>query len=173
MENTLFYTFSTISQTAVAGIALVGAFVLYRLQFFDKELEELSNSLWASFVKKLKPDNQFAKDWRTFHLRGNYAGVLEKSQEGNHLLSEGEREDVRPLRLRIKDLLKSKSEILKSFRGALIASSGAIIVSVSALPLVTCISKYPCLAYSLMFLSVGLLVFSVIKITKLVWYASQ
>ncbi len=40
MENALFYTFSTIAQTLAASIALLGAFVLYRLQTLNAEIED-------------------------------------------------------------------------------------------------------------------------------------
>lgn len=39
MENTLFYTFSTIAQTLAAAIALLGALVLYRLQRISEALQ--------------------------------------------------------------------------------------------------------------------------------------
>lgn len=44
MENALFYTFSTIAQTLAAAIALLGAFVLYRLQSLSAEIEDAAGS---------------------------------------------------------------------------------------------------------------------------------
>lgn len=45
IANALFYTFSTISQTLAGAIALLGAFVLYRLQSLNLEIEEESRSI--------------------------------------------------------------------------------------------------------------------------------
>ena len=42
MENALFYTFSTIPQVLAAAIALLAAFVLYRLQTINAQIEEKS-----------------------------------------------------------------------------------------------------------------------------------
>jgi len=39
MINTIFYTFSTMAQTLAGAIALLGAFVLYRLQSLRSDIE--------------------------------------------------------------------------------------------------------------------------------------
>jgi hypothetical protein len=40
MENALYYTLSTIAQTLSGAIALLAAFVLYRLQFLAAALDK-------------------------------------------------------------------------------------------------------------------------------------
>ena len=50
MENTLFYTFSTIAQTLPAAIALLGALVLYRLQVLAQILERDISKLTQPYV---------------------------------------------------------------------------------------------------------------------------
>ena len=45
MTNQLYYTFSTIAQTLAGAIALLAAFILYRLQTLNKDIEELSGCL--------------------------------------------------------------------------------------------------------------------------------
>ena len=50
MENTLFYTFSTIAQTLPAAIALLGALVLYRLQVLAQILERNISKLTQPYV---------------------------------------------------------------------------------------------------------------------------
>jgi hypothetical protein len=42
LANTFFYTFSTLSQTLAGVIALLGAFVLYRLQTWTHEMDKAS-----------------------------------------------------------------------------------------------------------------------------------
>ena len=50
MENTLFYTFSTIAQTLPAAIALLGALVLYRLQVLAQILERDLSKITQPYV---------------------------------------------------------------------------------------------------------------------------
>lgn len=48
MQNALLYTFSTIAQTLAGAIALLGAFVLYRLQSWDELIDILKGRLWSA-----------------------------------------------------------------------------------------------------------------------------
>jgi hypothetical protein len=50
MINTVFYTFSTISQTLAGAIALLGAFVLYRLQSLSSEIEKDARNLAQQYI---------------------------------------------------------------------------------------------------------------------------
>ena len=45
MINEIFYTFSTIAQTLAGAIALLGAFVLFRLQSLNAEIDDLAQRL--------------------------------------------------------------------------------------------------------------------------------
>ena len=57
MENALFYTFSTIAQTLAAAIALLGAFVLFRLQTIGATLQELS----ILVIQPYLPDSEVSR----------------------------------------------------------------------------------------------------------------
>ena len=46
--STLYYTFSTIAQALAAAIALLGAFVLFRLQTLTAEIESRSGTITRS-----------------------------------------------------------------------------------------------------------------------------
>ena len=50
MTNTVFYTFSTIAQTLAGAIALLGAFVLYRLQALRSEIERPAEAFGNNYV---------------------------------------------------------------------------------------------------------------------------
>ena len=50
LDNTIFYTFSTIAQTLAGAIALLGAFVLYRLQSLGSEIKTYGTSVAESYV---------------------------------------------------------------------------------------------------------------------------
>jgi len=52
MDTALYYTFSTIAQTLAGGIALLGAFVLYRFQILAGSLEDTSEYLSKEFKSK-------------------------------------------------------------------------------------------------------------------------
>lgn len=49
MENTLYYTFSTIAQALAGAVALLGAFVLYKVQSIDRELHDAADSVFMSW----------------------------------------------------------------------------------------------------------------------------
>ena len=65
MENALFYTFSTIAQTLAAAIAILGAFVLYRLQSLSAEIEDAALTAIQPYlpndeVNRLRAENDYA-----------------------------------------------------------------------------------------------------------------
>jgi hypothetical protein len=45
MDTTLYYTFSTIAQALAGAVALLGAFVLYKLQSIDRELNDAVDTI--------------------------------------------------------------------------------------------------------------------------------
>lgn len=49
MENSFYYTFSTIAQSLAALMAILGAFAMFRLQTIDSDLRARSYSLMRSF----------------------------------------------------------------------------------------------------------------------------
>ena len=64
MENALFYTFSTIAQTLAGAIALLGAFVLYRLQSLGAELEDAALTAIQPYlpndeISRLRGENNY------------------------------------------------------------------------------------------------------------------
>ena len=52
MDTALYYTFSTIAQTLAGGIALLGAFVLYRFQLLAGSIEDTSEYLRKEFKSR-------------------------------------------------------------------------------------------------------------------------
>lgn len=55
MENTVYYTFSTISQSLAAMIALLGVFSIYVLQNLNSRIIDISQG-YLEFLKKLEQD---------------------------------------------------------------------------------------------------------------------
>src|SRR5580698_7290939 len=72
MENTLFYTFTTIAQSVAAAFGLLAAFVLFRFQNLDRVLSEQ-----AKFLTGLgcwSPDEQ--KQMRVAFSKGNHSAFV-------------------------------------------------------------------------------------------------
>ncbi|SRR6266478_2533715 len=63
--NTVFYTFSTIAQTLAGAIALLGAFVLYRLQSLSSDIErdshtvELNHTVERDKIRELRIQKKY------------------------------------------------------------------------------------------------------------------
>jgi hypothetical protein len=74
MQNALLYTFSTISQTLAGAIALLGAFVLYRLQAVDASIRFLS----AYFSSRVKNSGGAAPS--LLHLRCCHQEILDMAK---------------------------------------------------------------------------------------------
>ena len=81
MTNTIFYTFSTIAQTLAGAIALLGAFVLYRLQSLRSDIEIDSGEIvqgYPAIVHYVHAEHSsevvIMNDW---HRQGEYRKVLE------------------------------------------------------------------------------------------------
>src|SRR5882762_587970 len=71
MENTLYYTFSTIAQTLAGAIALLGAFILYRLQKLNNGLDD-----HAKFIRKQYSEEEDLIFLNSFIVKGEYKKFL-------------------------------------------------------------------------------------------------
>ena len=125
MDSALYYTFSTIAQTLAAAVALLAAFVLYRLQTLNSEIEERSDRVLQ-------------------HYGGDDRRVLEKLHVGgrfDEVLSYSKRmepkgtatEVVDRARPRLAELLGIKRGMLRWFRLSLVLTLGLIALSVGVL----------------------------------------
>lgn len=73
--SALYYTFSTIAQCLAGAIALLGAFVLYRLETLHAEKANRSEAILAPLG-----GTDRREDANAAHARGDFASVLEISQ---------------------------------------------------------------------------------------------
>src|SRR6478672_9742333 len=71
MESTLYYTFSTIAQTLAGAIALLGAFILYRLQKLNNGLDD-----HAKFIRKQYSEEEDLVFLNSFIVKGEYKKFL-------------------------------------------------------------------------------------------------
>jgi hypothetical protein len=80
LENTFFYTFSTISQTLAGAIALLAGFVLYRLQMLNNDIGNLGERLadWVDGIIQRKSNELPGK---ALFLEGKYSDLLELANQ--------------------------------------------------------------------------------------------
>lgn len=71
--NTLYYTFSTISQTLAGAFGVMGAFVLYKKQSNDVKLQRSSERAWMELTTE--NDGAFSKR-KTFQAENQLFGTL-------------------------------------------------------------------------------------------------
>jgi hypothetical protein len=139
MENTFFYTFSTISQTLAGAIALLAAFVLYRLQSLNANIDSIAERLtsWVEMICQQEPRQVDGMNVRQLHGREQYRELHLLSNRikvpENFYQADLERE-------RLPILLRSKDSLLRRFACALCLTVGLIIFSVFALTVTPCMA---------------------------------
>ena len=57
METTLYYIFSTIPQVVAGAIALLGAFVLFKIQFINRDLDEIMMKVYKAMLGNIEMGN--------------------------------------------------------------------------------------------------------------------
>jgi|ERR1700674_4811922 len=123
MENALYYTFSTIAQALAAAIALVTAFVLYRLQGIDTALREAGFTLLQGHLNNA--------DLWNLHVRGDYEQFVALFSELNGPISpETNPERYAKFRL-MQEECRVPAALLPPFRHALFLS--AIVMGASVI----------------------------------------
>jgi hypothetical protein len=137
MTNTLFYTFSTIAQTLAGAFALLGAFVLYRLQSLRSDIERDSSEIANIYITHLHTTGSIITgDPHDWHREGEYrrvAGLPEGLDMPNFGLADPAR--ARTMQIRLSRNLDQRDFLLKHFKASLwytvinISSSVAFLVA--------------------------------------------
>jgi len=137
MENTLYYTFSTIAQTLAGAIALLGAFILYRLQSLNNGLDD-----HAKFIRKLYLEDVDLIFLNSFIVKGEYNKFLEytrgKPADAGTL---EEHSYITEVQAKIEELLVFKRSLIRSFTVSLVLTVSLIAVSVMLLSVTPSISS--------------------------------
>jgi hypothetical protein len=132
MTNTIFYTFSTIAQTLAGAIALLGAFVLYRLQSLRTAIEQESfetAELYARANAFLVGD----QDPRQWHRTGAYCRIAKLPQGIDMPCSFADPAAVHRLQSRLRGHCAHQKKLLKQFKFALRLTGWLILFAVGAL----------------------------------------
>jgi hypothetical protein len=136
MTSTLFYTFSTIAQTLAGAMALLAAFLLYRLQSLNSEIESNASRIEGSL------SGIHGYHTRELLYGEQYVALLELAAKtdfpANHFQADAER-------ARLPALLARHQTLLRSFRVALYLTAGLITMSVLALIATPYIEQSRCL----------------------------
>lgn len=149
MENALYYTFSTIPQVLAGAIALLGAFVLFKVHSVHDKLSGKSGRMYEELWKRFKnhgtiheeiPDLkammvllQHGRNYQEIHdywiQENNIEAVTTKMSPETGGFFKRLFEDF-------KESLKEKRTVLRWFKCSLWATIPLILLSVTALPLI-------------------------------------
>lgn len=162
MENTLYYTFSTISQSLAGAIAFLGAFVLFRLQAISHLLSSSSELLARVWMGD--PEIQRAVAAREYPIALNRAEHLAKQPvpSGWGLIHQAALEGM-------QQSLTQRASILRSLRRALALTSLVMTGAVAALASVSVLASPDSLAYGILAAGVAAFGASIVAIVRLVW----
>ena len=125
MENSLYYTFSTIAQSLAALIGLLSAIALFRLQLIAAELKDRGKSIGTTF--NALPLLQI--DLASEHYQKFLAGVKQIQDTGTVTFNPVEKASL----IRMTDLGRIRSDILWSFKAAFVVTAVGILASVAIL----------------------------------------
>ena len=85
MENSLYYTFSTIAQVLAAFIALSGVFVIFKIQEFKRIMflqvqyfYNYLNGVNGMFISSFHDCPSIATNLKTLHISESLGGMLEE-----------------------------------------------------------------------------------------------
>jgi hypothetical protein len=126
IENALYYTFSTVSQTLAGAITLLGAFVLYRFQLLDRDINESVDDIRTHVVGEARKNIEVAI------REGHPERILELAKEPS-LVVGGVRQELEASRNKIRDTLNLKRSIYCLFMVSLGLTIGLIAASVVVL----------------------------------------
>jgi len=131
MENTLYYTFSTIAQTLAGAIALLGAFILYRLQKLNNGLDD-----HAKFIRKQYSEEEDLVFLNSFIVKGEYKKFLKYTRAKPVAAGAAQDEEqsyLTDVQAKMQELLVLRKSLIRSFSVSLLLTVSLIGSSVIAL----------------------------------------
>ena len=125
MENSLYYTFSTIAQSLAALIGLLSAVALFRLQAIAVDLKERGAHIGKSFGSHPLLQIDLASE----HYQKFLDGVEKIRVAGTISFNAVEKASI----IRMTDLVETRSDVIASFKAAFMVSALVIAGSVAVL----------------------------------------
>jgi hypothetical protein len=141
VSNAFFYSFSTIAQTLAGAIALLGAFVLYRLQAIRAQVEDDSLRISLLYGSSAEAADLAASEAiQSLHRQTKHREVLEFVSR-TPIPAGVYRADTERARLGVN--LELQQKLLRTFAVSLFLTVGLITVSVGALAAAPAIIERP------------------------------
>lgn len=154
MENTVYYTYSTISQTLAAMVALLGVFTLYRLQSLNNKFIDLSQS-YLDFLNRMEKEKNINTGvWFTNRelsrliISKHYPGILDLMDREYRKWGEAFSE----LSGFYKSIIKITSDKEKSIKKTLIITSSSLIIIIASIIMLSMATKINSLTFWITFL---------------------
>src|SRR4029077_8753031 len=112
MESTLYYTFSTIAQTLAGAIALLGAFILYRLQKLNNGLDD-----HAKFIRKQYSEEEDLVFLNSFIVKGEYKKFLKYIRGKAAVVTNDQEEQsyLTDVQAKMQELLAFRKSLIRRF----------------------------------------------------------
>jgi hypothetical protein len=151
METALYYTFSTVSQTLAGAIALLGAFVLYRLQMLSTDINDS-----ADYIGRHVPDGGARRNIEVAVWQGQLDQVSKLAENGFPVIGDMPVQ-VRASIDKLGDALKLRESIHYWFTISLGLTIGLIGMSVVVLSVTPLLVRSACI--SILVLAIGILWF--------------
>lgn len=191
MDNTLYYTLSTIPQVIAALIALTGVFIALRVEALHKRIMGFGYRVldtWESMEKDMSKHpvymsiysgpkgqqrlNRLSGSIRTDHEdylieQIEDAAKIEKDQVG-HRISTIPEKGFNNLLDRIKSIKEQKKELVKSVKRLFIISGIGILTPLICLPFVHLICCSGVMSYSILLINLIVGVIVIFRITKMI-----
>jgi hypothetical protein len=134
LDISLYYTFSTIAQSLAGAVALIAAFLLYRLQSMNAAMEACANKVIPYYSR---PETRVHLD--DLHVRADYDAIGEVF--GTLLPADLEQGEVGFARRRLIVLVASRRALSRIFVVSLILTVGLIAASVLVLAITPTICR--------------------------------
>jgi hypothetical protein len=173
MENAIYYTFSTIPQVLAALIALVGVFVIFKIQILNKELLGFGKAILDEFERcekvreKVKQKNKMLESRLKKSInRNDFDGLGIQINEIAEILNTKSLSGVAESYVKSKEF---KENLIKKTKTESIFSIIVILMSVVILPFAKIISTNlfcSILIFFIIMLLFGLSLFLIIIIVK-------
>ena len=166
MDNALYYTLSTVAQALSASFALLGAFVLLRLQ-------QLAAAAASAGTLAIRPYLPNAEARRLLALGKSAELLAYLATQPETRLDQVPPHALAAARSALTHAVDQRSKVLRSLRRAMLATGAAVSSSVAGLALTPQIASTACLAYVVLALAVLALAGCLALYGFLIWQAAS
>lgn len=166
MENTLYYTFSTIAQALAGAVAFLGAFVLFRLQSIAHQLRGSADLLSESWLD----DDELQRA----AAAGDFSAFVDRAESlYKQPIRSGWKPKHQAALVGMRLSWTKRGQILARVKSTLIFTGAVMAAAVAVLAGVTVFAEQVWVSVVVLVVGVGAFVASLIVIGGLVWSVSR